>query len=223
MGEAGDGEEAIRLAKEFHPDIAFLDIRMPGTSGMDAAAIISTFFMIVFVTAYNEYAIDAFEKQAVDYLLKPVDTQRLIKTISRLKETINNKPRLSDHVVTDLLKRFEQTEAVAQQQYLQWLQVGKGDGVRLINVDEICYFQAAEKYTRVVGKSGEELIRTSIKKLSASLDPERFWRIHRATIVSVENIKHASCSFTGRYRIHLKNHGDVLTVSRTYGHLFKQM
>ncbi|HIP40437.1 MAG TPA: response regulator transcription factor [Desulfocapsa sulfexigens] len=222
VGEAGDGDEAVQLARKLQPDIAFLDIRMPGMTGIEAAAKINTLSLIVFVTAYNEYAIDAFEKQAVDYLLKPVDTKRLAKTISRLKESISNKPHLSDRVIADLFKRLEQTEAPAQQ-YLQWLKVSKGEGVRLLNIDEVYYFQAADKYTRVVCETGEELIRTSIKQLSISLDPERFWQIHRATIVNVESIKHASRSFTGRYRIHLKKNSDILTVSRTYGHLFKQM
>jgi DNA-binding LytR/AlgR family response regulator len=221
-GEAGNGEEAVQLVRELKPDIAFLDICMPGITGMEAAAEINTISLIVFVTAYDEYAIDAFEKQAVDYLLKPVDTKRLATTISRLKNTLSNKPRLSDGVITDLLKRLEQIESPAPQ-YLQWLKVGRGEGVRLLNVDEVYYFQAADKYTRVVCKKNEELIRTSIKQLIQSLDPERFWQIHRATIVSVENIKQASRSFTGRYRVHLKNHTDLLTVSRTYGHRFKQM
>ncbi|HIP82854.1 MAG TPA: LytTR family transcriptional regulator [Desulfocapsa sulfexigens] len=103
------------------------------------------------------------------------------------------------------------------------LKVSEGESVRLLNIDEVYYFQAADKYTRVVCDTGEELIRTSIKQLSISLDPERFWQIHRATIVNVESIKHASRSFSGRYRIHLKKNSDILTVSRTYGHLFKQM
>lgn len=221
VGEAEDGEKAVQIADKQRPDIAFLDISMPGQSGLEAAAEINDFCRIVFVTAYDEYAIEAFEKQAVDYLLKPVTAERLARTVDRLQNALENENKLSGHIIDELLSRLGR--ATSPSQYLQWLKAGKGDGVRLIGVDEVCYFQAADKYTRVVIPSGEELIRTSIKKLADSLDPERFWRIHRATIVNVSVIKHATRSFTGRYRLHLKNHKDILTVSRTYSHLFKQM
>ena len=221
-GEAGNGDEAVRLAGELHPDIAFLDIRMPKKSGLETAAEISGFCRIVFVTAYDEYAIEAFEKQAVDYLLKPVSAERLAVTTDRLKHDLHGNRKLSDQLITELLQRLDRSQPEPAPPYLQWLKVGRGDGVRLINVDEICYCQAEDKYTRVVTLSGEELIRTSIKKLAQSLDPERFWRIHRATIVRVAAIRHATRSFTGRYRIHLKNHSDILTASRTYTHLFKR-
>lgn len=223
LAEAENGEEAVQLTQQHKPDIVFLDIRMPGLSGMDAALTINKLSLIVFVTAYDEYAIDAFEKKAVDYLLKPVDRARLGQTVERLKDIIRSRNHVPENLLTDILKRFKQTEKTTQQKYLQWLKVGVGDGVRLIHVNDICYFQAADKYTRVVSEAGEELIRTSIKRLASGLDPEEFWQIHRATIVRVGCIRQASRSFTGRYRVHLNDHEDVLTVSRTYGHLFKQM
>ncbi len=220
LGEAGDGEQAVDLVRERQPDIAFLDIRMPGKSGLEAAAELKDCCRVVFVTAYDEYAIEAFEKQAVDYLLKPVTAERLGETVTRLQNDLKI-TNIPDRVIAELLLRLKQSPA--ESGYLRWLKVGKGDGVQLINVDEVCYFQAADKYTRIVTTAGEDLVRISITKLTDSLDPECFWRIHRATIVNVSSIKGATRSFTGRYRIHLKNHADVLTASRTYGHLFKQM
>ncbi len=221
VGMAGDGEEAIQLAKESQPDIAFLDIRMPGKSGLEAAAEINSICRIVFVTAYDEYGVEAFEKEAVDYLLKPVRHDRLAQTVARLQNGISKTPALSDQILEELRQKLDISTSSAK--YLQWLKIGQGDGIQLTNVDDVCYFQAADKYTRVITKSGEELIRTSIKELTTSLDPEKFWRIHRATIVNVSRIKSASRSFTGRYLVQLTSHEEPLTVSRTYGHLFKQM
>lgn len=221
VGLAEDGDEAIQFAKELQPDIAFLDIRMPGKSGLEAAAAINTFCRIVFVTAYDEYGVEAFEKQAIDYLLKPVTSDRLTQTIARLQNDLNDTPVLSDQILEELRQKLDLPSS--SDQYLQWLKIGQGDGIQLTNVNEVFYFQAADKYTSVITESGEELIRTSIKELAASLDPEQFWRIHRATIVNVSRIKSASRSFTGRYLVHLTKHEDILTASRTYGHLFKQM
>jgi len=221
VGEAGDGEQAIALARKLQPDIAFLDIRMPGKSGLEAAASMIDICRVVFVTAFDEYAIEAFEKEAVDYLLKPVTSERLAIAVNRLQKDIKRDAGISDLAIRELMARLEQPDSA--EKYMQWLRVGVGDGVRLLSIDDVYYFQAADKYTRVVTASGEELIRISIKKVMDSIDPEQFWRIHRATIVNVNCISHATRSFTGRYQVFLKNHDDVLTVSRTYGHLFKQM
>ncbi len=221
VGMAEDGEKAIQLAKETQADIAFLDIRMPGKSGLEAASEINSICRIVFVTAYDEYGVEAFEKEAVDYLLKPVSRDRLAQTVSRLQNDFNSTPPLSDQILEELRQKLDISASPAK--YLQWLKIGQGDGIQLTNADDVCYFQAADKYTKVITKTGEELIRISIKELTASLDPEKFWRIHRATIVNISRIKSASRSFTGRYQVQLTSHEEPLTVSRTYGHLFKQM
>ena len=221
VGMAEDGNKAIQLAQKIRPDIIFLDIRMPGKSGLEAAAAINSFCRIVFVTAYDEYGVEAFEKQAIDYLLKPVTNDRLAQTIARLQNDLDNTLTLSDQILEELRQKLDLP--ASPEQYLQWLKIGQGNGIQLTNVKEVLYFQAADKYTRIITESGEELIRTSIKELAASLNPEQFWRIHRATIVNVSRIKSASRSFTGRYLVHLTGHVDILTASRTYGHLFKQM
>jgi DNA-binding LytR/AlgR family response regulator len=221
VGMAEDGEEAVRLAKKTQADIAFLDIRMPGKSGLEAAAEINSISRVVFVTAYDQYGVAAFEKEAVDYLLKPVSHDRLAQTVARLQNDFQSTPPLSDQILEELRQTLDLSNSPAK--HLQWLKIGQGEGIQLTNVDDVCYFQAADKYTRVITQTGEELIRTSIKKLTTSLDPEKFWRIHRATIVNVSKIKSASRSFTGRYQVQLTSHEEALTVSRTYGHLFKQM
>jgi len=219
---AKDGEEAIQLAKKTQADIAFLDIRMPGKSGFDAASEINSISRIVFVTAHDEYGVEAFEKEAVDYLLKPVSFDRLAQTVARLQDDLKSTPPLSDQILEDLRQKLDLSASPVK--HLQWLKIGHGDGIWLTNVADVCYFQVADKYTRVITQSAEELIRTSIKELSTSLDPEKFWRIHRVTIVNVSRIKSDSRLFTGRYQIQLTSHEEVLTVSRTYGrHLFKQM
>jgi len=221
VGMAEDGEQAVLLAKKTQADIAFLDIRMPGKSGLKAASEINSICRIVFITAYDEYGIEAFEKEAIDYLLKPVSHDRLAQTVTRLQNDFHSTPPLSDQILEELRQKLDLPASPAR--HLQWLKIGQGKEIQLTNVDDVCYFQATDKYTRVITQSGEKLIRTSIKELTTSLDPEKFWRIHRATIVNVSRIKSASRSFTGRYQVQLTSHEEVLTVSRTYGHLFRQM
>lgn len=221
IGIAGDGNKAVRLALKLRPDIVFLDIRMPEKTGLETAARIGDFCRIIFVTAHDEYAVEAFEKQAVDYLLKPVTAERLARTVARLKKDLRKNNILPTTVPEELL--HNRNGVIPSSSYLQWVKAGSGDRVRLISVDDVCYFQSEDKYTKVVTSSGEELIRTSIKQLAEFLDPEQFWRIHRATIVKVSNIKHAIRSYSGRYRIELNSHDTILTSSRTYAYLFKQM
>jgi DNA-binding LytR/AlgR family response regulator len=221
IATAGDGNKAMQLALKLRPDIAFLDIRMPERTGLETASKIGDFCRIIFVTAYDEYAIEAFEKQAVDYLLKPITAERLAKTVARLKKDLRKNNILPTTLLEELLHK--RNGVIPSPSYLQWVKAGSGDRVRLISVDDVCYFQSEDKYTKVVTSSGEELIRTSIKQLAESLNPEQFWRIHRATIVKVSNIKHATRSYSGRYRIELNSHDTILTSSRTYAYRFKQM
>jgi DNA-binding LytR/AlgR family response regulator len=222
-GEARNGREALGLIEKHRPGIAFLDIRMPGLSGMEVAGKVAGSCWVVFVTAYDQYAIEAFENEAVDYLLKPVTRERLEKTARRLKEQIasSTKPPVGfSEIVSRLIAKVQDMETPG---YLQWLKVQQGDGIRLIPVDEVYYFKAADKYTMVITKEGESLIRKPIKDLEDELDPDKFWRIHRGTIVNAGCISSVSRSLTGRSIIRLKDLSETLTVSRSYAHLFKQM
>jgi DNA-binding LytR/AlgR family response regulator len=221
-GEAANGAEALELVESEHPQIAFLDIRMPGLTGMDLAERIAGLCHIVFVTAYDRYAVEAFEREAVDYLLKPVTKERLMQTVQRLKDRIESAslpvPQLSE-VVHQLLSRLP---GQAGRDHLRWIRTQHRDSTRLIPVEDVDYFKAEDKYTLVMTREGEFLIKKSIKELSEELDPTQFWQIHRGT-VSVSRIDGVSHSITGRGVIKLKGRPELLTVSRNYMHLFKHM
>jgi DNA-binding LytR/AlgR family response regulator len=222
-GEARNGQEALALLEQYRPEIAFLDIRMPGLSGIEVAKKIAGLCWVVFVTAYDQYAVEAFEHEAIDYLLKPVTTERLEKTIKRLKEQITSShkpPQEIAEIVEQLLSSLPQRQTPV---YVQFVRVQKGDGIRLIPIEEVYYFKAGDKYTTVITKEGESLIRKSIKELTDELDPQQFWRIHRGTIVNVQCVDQVSRSVTGRGVVRLKGRPESLTVSRQYIHLFKQM
>ncbi len=222
-GEAANGDEVLDLVESENPHIAFLDIKMPGLTGMEAAKKIAGHTYIVFVTAYDRFALEAFERDAVDYLLKPVSKKRLTQTVTRLRERLkadSSPPAQLTEVMKQLLSRITPK---AENGYLHLIKAQHGDGVRLIPVEEVDYFSADNKYIRVITGEGEWLIRKSIKDLADELDPARFWQIHRSTIVNVSKIDKVSHSVTGRGIVKMKNRGEVLTVSRSYLHLFKQM
>lgn len=222
-GEAVNGDEVVNLVKSQQPHIAFLDIKMPGLTGMEAAKKIAGYTYIVFVTAYDRFALEAFERDAVDYLLKPVSKKRLTQTIIRLKERLkadSSPPAQLTEVMEQLLSRITPK---AENGYLNLIKAQHGDGVRLIPVEEVDYFKADNKYIQVMTGDGEWLIKKSIKELTDELDPNRFWQIHRSTIVNVSKIDKVSHSVTGRGIIKMKNREELLTVSRSYLHLFKQM
>ena len=222
-GEAKNGKEALALIETEHPQIAFLDIKMPGLTGMDVARQIAGACCIIFVTAFDQYAVEAFEREAVDYLLKPVSKERLIQTIERLKNQLDASPeppaQLAE-VVEQLLARLP---GRGGPDYLRWIRTQHKDSVRLIPVEEVDYFRAEDKYTLVITKEGESLIKKSIKELAGELDPGQFWQIHRGIIVNVSRINKVSRSLTGRVTLKLKERPELLTVSRNYLHLFKQM
>jgi DNA-binding LytR/AlgR family response regulator len=220
VGEARDGEAASRLITREKPDIAFLDIKMPGLSGIDVARKAAGICTIVFVTAFNEYAIEAFENEAVDYLLKPVSDDRLEKTLKRLKERFARASKNPD--LTAVLDRLAQMTPQTKG-YLQWIKAQHKDGVRLIPVNDIYFFRATDKYTTVRTKEGELLIRTTIKELEETLDPVQFWRVHRAALVNARAVQGVSRSVAGTFVIRFRDIPDHLTVSRAYAHLFKQM
>ena len=217
-----NGFDAVRLATEHEPQIAFLDIRMPGLSGIEVAAQLDEAIHVVFVTAYDEYAVDAFERGAIDYLLKPVDPERLLRTVARLKDAVRRAapPREGDSW-GELLQRLGQQRPAGNR--LQWIQASVGERLELIPVDEVLFFQSADKYTRVVRANGEALIRKPIYELVTELDPELFWQVHRASLVNARAIRDLSRDSRGRLLVRIKGSEETLEVSRSYAHRFKQM
>ena len=221
--EAVNGEEAIAAVEAHTPQIAFLDIRMPGFTGMQVAEKIAASCRIVFVTAYDDYAVDAFETEAVDYLLKPVVKERLQRTVTRLKKELAENVAYPENAAEWMRRLIERVAPMSGPSSLQWLRVQHGDGVQLIAVQDVIYFQASDKYTAVITASGESLIRKSIRELATELDPNCFCQIHRSTIVNLTRIDKVSRSLTGRGVIRLKERSETLTISRPYLHCFKQM
>lgn len=220
VGEAADGIQALRLLDELRPDVLFLDINMPGATGLEVARQASGKSRVVFVTAYDQHAVAAFEQGAIDYVLKPISAARLFTTVQRLRERLAAPPARIDHVLSQL----SPTPATAAPRgALRWINASVGQNLRLITVDEIVYFQADNKYTRVVTADGEALIRKSLKELVDELDPQQFWQIHRSTLVNVAAIAGVTRDFRGRMLVKLKKREDTLLVSDTYTHLFRQM
>jgi len=228
VAEARNGREAVDAVAEHRPDLVFLDIRMPGMTGVEAAREIGDACHVVFITAYSEYAVEAFEQGAVDYVLKPADSERLALTVARLKRRLGAKPADLGDLLEKLAARLDlpagAPEPSAQKgRYLQWIQASMGQQIRMIPVAEVLFFTSDEKYTRVQTETYEALIRKPIKELVEELDPEQFWQIHRATIVNVEAIAGITRDLRGRQLVQLKNYPQKLEVSRNYTHLFKQM
>lgn len=221
--EAENGRQALELIAIHEPEVVFLDIRMPGLTGMEVARKISDSTWIVFVTAYDDYAVEAFEKEAIDYLMKPVTPERLEITVRRLKDRMADPPEQAGSIksVIDYLAGL--TENRPGNGNLRWIRAQHGNDIRLIPVEDVIYFKAQDKYTLVITEKGESLIRKAIKDLGQELHPDRFWQINRGIIVNLACIDSVSRSMTGRCFVRLKDHEDVLTVSRNYAHLFKQM
>lgn len=220
VGAAADGIEALRLLEEQRPDIVFLDIQMPGASGQEVARAAAGHCHIVFVTAFDHHAVQAFEQGAVDYVLKPVMAARLFSTVSRLKERIGSAPARTEavHAVINQLGT-----SPAAHPALRWINASVGQNLRVITVDEVLYFQADNKYTRVVTDQGEALIRKPLKELVDELDPQQFWQIHRSTLVNAAAIDRIARDLRGRMLVHVKGRSDTLLVSDTYAHQFRQM
>ena len=223
LAEAKNGEEAVAAVHDHRPDLAFLDIRMPGMTGIEAARHIGDACHVVFITAYNEYAVDAFEHGAIDYVLKPAEPERLAITVARLKQRLGSKPSDLGALLALLTTKLESAGGAAQRNRLQWIQASVGQQLRLIPTAEILFFTSDEKYTRVQTESFEALIRKPIKELIDELDPEQFWQIHRGTIVNAKAIAGVTRDFRGRQLVLIKGHTEKLEVSRNYTHLFKQM
>ncbi|MFC5550602.1 LytR/AlgR family response regulator transcription factor [Massilia aerilata] len=230
VGEAKNGDEAVQLVAALKPDLTFLDIRMPGKTGMEAARDIGDASQIVFVTAYDQYAVEAFERGAVDYVLKPPEPERLQVTVERLKERLaapsgagaSATANVSD-TVTAMLSQLAEKIAAPKPKYLQWIQASIGQDLRMIPVEEILFFRSDEKYTCVQTEKFEALIRKPVRDLADELDPSLFWQIHRATLVNVNAIEGVTRDIRGRHLVLIKGRPDKLEVSRSFLHLFKQM
>jgi DNA-binding LytR/AlgR family response regulator len=220
LGEASDGVQALRLLDELRPDVLFLDIQMPGATGLDVARQASGRSHVVFVTAYDEHAVAAFDHGAVDYLLKPLQPARLFTAISRVKQRLGSAPNELSSVL-DRLAALPGTPATRP--HLRWINASVGQSLRLITVDEVLYFSSDNKYTRVATRESEALIRKPLKELVEELDPQQFWQIHRSTLVNASAIAGASRDFRGRLQLKLKERSETLLVAESYAHLFKQM
>lgn len=223
VAEAKNGQEAVELVREHRPDLVFLDIRMPGMTGVEAAREIGDACHVVFITAYSEYAVEAFEQGAVDYVLKPAEPERLAQTVARVKKRLGAQPADLSALLARLASRLDGPAPAAGKSHLQWIQASMGQQIRMIPVADVLFFTSDEKYTRVQTESYEALIRKPIKELIDELDPEQFWQIHRSTIVNIKAIAGVTRDFRGRQLVQLRNHPEKLEVSRNYTHLFKQM
>ena len=215
VAEAGNGAEALALFEQHVPEVMFLDIRMPEKSGLDVAHALAGRCHVVFVTAYDEYAVSAFEEGAVDYVLKPVTVERMTKVAQRLRKRIGTPP--AD--LTALLTRLASREGTT----LRWIRASLGNAMKLIAIDDVLYFQAEDKYTKVVTADGDALIKKPIKELYEELDPESFWQIHRGTIVNLRAVAQVERDWRDQPLIQLKNRPEKLVVSRTFASRFKSM
>ncbi len=238
-GIAPHGAAAVEMALAQRPDIAFLDIRMPALSGLEAAQAIGEEWpddgrappLLVFVTAYDQYALQAFERAAVDYVLKPVQPERLAQTVARLRQALRRRESAKEGDPEATLAQLRAllaapglgTPAVAPARLAVIQAAGTDSAVHLVPIGEVIYFEAADKYVRVVTAEREHLIRTSLRELLPQLDPDRFWQVHRGTVVRCDAIATALRDEAGKVTLTLRGHPDRLSVSRLYAHRFKPM
>jgi DNA-binding LytR/AlgR family response regulator len=214
--EAADGLQAIEALETFKPDILFLDIQMPGRNGLEVARHASGKAHVVFITAYDAYAVQAFEEGALDYVLKPISAERMKLTVERLKGRLLDPPAdLSN--LADMLRTLVKPEV----QYLKWLTVPHASELRVVAVSEILYLKADNKYTTIATRSSTFLLSSSLKEMQAKLDPAVFWQIHRSTVVNISAIDTIYRSFRGALEIKLKDRSELLAVSAAHAHLFK--
>ena len=235
----GDGTSAVTQALAFQPDVLFFDIRMPGQSGLEAAAELADewpagqpFPALVFVTAYDQYAVQAFETQAVDYVLKPVQAARLAKTVAKVQELLARRAQAPTDFDATLAQLRNLLGAVpvpgaapakSADGPLKLIQVSVGNSIRMVPAAEVIYFEAADKYVRVLTAGHEYLIRTPLKELVPQLDPGRFWQVHRGTVVRADAIDSVIRDEAGKLHLALRGRTEKLAVSRLYAHLFKAL
>jgi DNA-binding LytR/AlgR family response regulator len=243
VGHARNGREAVEMFEREQPQVVFLDVHMPGMNGVEAAQVIARRAMTVFVTAYEQYAVQAFEQGAIDYLVKPFEAQRLADTVQRLKERLAAGPGLDagegasageagagvtgeaaerlDAVLDRLATQLR--HQASGKPWLQWIKASVGNAVRLIPVEQVAYLRSDEKYTLVVWDGGEALIRKPIRELTDELDPDLFAQVHRSVIVNLRQVAQVTRGANETADVHLKGRSETLPVSRSYLHLFRQM
>ena len=237
VANVGHGAAAVERGLALTPDVVFLDIRMPGMTGLDAAQALTEDWpdgkplpLLVFVTAYDQYALQAFEHAAVDYVQKPVQTERLAQTCARLRTALvaRNQPVAALDTTLDQLRRLLGVPGLAREASppptrLSVIQASVGTAIHMVPVTEVLYFEAADKYVRVVTAAREYLVRTSLRELLPQLDAQHFWQIHRGTVVRADAITTALRDESGKVQLTLRGHADTLIASRLYAHLFKAM
>jgi DNA-binding LytR/AlgR family response regulator len=217
VAEVGGGIEAMQVLDQLAPDILFLDIQMPGASGIDVARHASERAHVVFITAFDAYALQAFDQGALDYILKPLTMDRMKLTVQRLQHRLREPPA-DLRGLTDLLKNALQSEP----RYLKWLTVPKGHDLHVVAVADICYLRADNKYSTIATRTSSFLCNSSLKEMKEKLDPAVFWQIHRSVIVNVSSIETIYRSFRGSLEVKLKDRKELLPVSGAYAHLFRQ-
>lgn len=220
LAECEEGNAALAALDTLHPQIAFLDIRMPGVSGLEVARAASAHAHVIFTTAYDEYAITAFDAGVIDYLLKPIRRERLARTIERLKQRITAQPPGIDTLIDALQDRLAKRTPART---IRWITGSVGRVTKMFAIDEVLFFQAQDKYVRVVTATDELQIRQPLRELAAALDPDVFWQVHRSVIVSARAIRKVEPDADGRLLLHLKGRPDLLPVSSTFQHRFKPM
>jgi DNA-binding LytR/AlgR family response regulator len=215
-----DGSDALDAIARLRPDIAFLDIRMPAISGLEVARASAGACRVVFTTAYDSHAIEAFELGAVDYLLKPVTQQRLAQAIERLRERVASKVGGAEllKAMRDLDQRLR---AAVREERIRWISTTAGNTIKIFPIDEVLFFESDSRYTRVVSATDEGLVRQPIKELLAGLDPDQFWQIHRGTVVSVRAVARARRDESGNITVEIRGHPEQLKVSQTYAWRFR--
>ncbi|MCW5636523.1 MAG: response regulator transcription factor [Rubrivivax sp.] len=234
VAQARNGREAVERFDETPCDVAFLDIHMPGLNGLEAALAIGSRALVVFITAFEQHAVAAFERGAIDYLVKPFDEERLAATVQRVRERLAEQVRSREGAaaagadgaaLAPMLEQLAQRlrQEGAPRKHLQWIKASVGPSLRLIPVDEVYFLRSDEKYTLVVWAGGEALIRKTIRELADELDPDRFVQIHRSVIVALPHVSHVVRNGNETAEVHLRGRSEVLPVSRSWLHVFRQM
>jgi DNA-binding LytR/AlgR family response regulator len=213
-----NGKAAIRALEERHPQVLFLDIEMPEASGLEVARRASGRCHVVFVTAYDQFAVAAFEEGAIDYVMKPLSGRRIAMAVERVKQRLGTAPAPMNGLIDNLSGRRRRTG-----DFLRWINASAGKDLQLVTIDEVRYFQSDTKYTRVVAAKREGLIRMTIKELLGELDPAMFWQVHRSTLVNLHAILTVSRDLRGNVVLRLRDRPEVLKVSQAFTHLFRQM
>jgi DNA-binding LytR/AlgR family response regulator len=226
IAQARNGRETVELFDELRPQVAFLDVHMPGMNGIEAARCIGRRAQIVFVTAFDRYAVEAFRQGAIDYIVKPIESERLLDTVQRLQARL--RPGADDAQspqLAALLERMAQElrQRAAPRSYLQWIKASVGNSVRMIRIEQVLYLRSDAKYTVVAWEGGEALIRTTLRELGDALDPAFFVQVHRSAIVNLMHVDRFSQGPGDSGEVHLKGRDERLAVSRSYVHLFRQM